>query len=102
MSFSEAIEFILVFLGCGSLIALGISRIKYGADWLDAWLLVVKALSILTVIVVGAGEYSSIYPWLSNKPVLVSCILALSALFGVVIWTIRIRARKRLPRDSSS
>jgi hypothetical protein len=84
--FSEDGQFLLALAGAGSLIALGISRVKYSKDWLGPWLTVTTGLSFLALVVIAVNEREAIYDWWRNAPIVASAFLASSAALALRVW----------------
>jgi hypothetical protein len=92
--FTDDLQLLLVLGVGGSVTALAISRVRYGDDWLDPWLLMTKAFGCLALLVIAVGEHEAIQGWWQNAPVSASASLVSS--IGLVL-TAAIRWKQRQP-----
>jgi hypothetical protein len=92
--FTDDLQILLVLGVGGSVTALAISRVRYGDDWLDPWLILTKAFGCLALLVIAVGEHEAIRGWWQNAPVSASAFLISS--IGLVL-TVAIRWKQRQP-----
>lgn len=91
---SEDVEILVLLVGGGSLTALGISRVRYGSDWLDPWLIATKALFATALFIIAVFEHTAIRCWWQGSPIVTSTFLASSAALGATAW---LRTRRAQP-----
>jgi len=86
---TDDVQIILVLGLGGSLAALAVCRVKYGADWLEPWLTLTKVLGGLALAVVAVGEHEAIYAWWAAAPLLMS--ISVVSAFGWLVtrWILR-------------
>jgi hypothetical protein len=93
---AEDIRFLLVIGGGGALAALGVCRVKYSEDWLDPWLIIVKALFALALIVIGVNEHEFVHAWWSAAPVSTSLGSVSTVAWLLALWNRRSKSRTAL------
>ena len=102
---TDALQILLVLGVGGSVTALAISRVRYGDDWLDPWLIMTKAFGCLALVVIAVGDHEAIQGWWQNAPVPPSAFLVSS--IGLAL-TLALRRTQRqvsivdLPADGNS
>ncbi|MDP9054304.1 MAG: hypothetical protein M3N93_08385 [Acidobacteriota bacterium] len=93
--FSDEVQICFVLVGGGSLIALGIARVRDREDWVSSWIMATKALGVLALAVVAVCERSTFWnSWEANP------ILAFISLASVVAWLIMRWVFKRKSQDA--
>jgi hypothetical protein len=73
--FAEDIQFFIILAGGGSLTALATSRVKYGKDWYDPWLIMTEVVGSLSVVGVAINEWSALYTWWFEAPIVASSLI---------------------------
>ncbi|SRR5581483_629396 len=85
----DDIQIFLVLGVGGSLTALAVCRVKYGADWLEPWLTLTKYLCFLALTVVAVGEHETLFAWWAAAPFLVSISVVSGLAWLMTGWILR-------------
>lgn len=86
---TDDIQIFLVLGVGGSLTALAVCRVKYGADWLEPWLTLTKYFSALALAVVAVGEHETLFAWWAAAPFLVSISVVSGLAWLTTGWILR-------------
>lgn len=93
MHLVEDAQFFLVLAGGWAVGSLTICRAKYGQDWFDPWLLMMKVVGLLALMPVVVNERAMLYAWWAAAPFLVSISVISTAAWGLAWWTRRRRTQ---------
>ena len=93
MHFVEDAQMFFSVMGAWAIGSLGICRVKYGQDWLDPWLLMMKVVGVLALMPVAMNERATLYAWWAAAPFLVSISVISTAAWGLAWWTRRRRTQ---------